>query len=156
MTQEKGIVPTLSLGPYVAIACFAEKVLQENDNVHSLIRIVDRVHVAITTEGEMKELPKIQHPLTLYVSLKCGGERGSHELEIVPIKPGGEKLPSKRHPVHFEGPEYKGINIIVKMVMEINMEGTWWFEILHRKQLLTKIPLDVIFQVQRRPNATHA
>ncbi len=156
MTQEAGIVPSLNLGPYVAVACFAEKVLRETDNVHSLIRIIDRVQVAITTHGEMKELPKIQQHLTLYVSLKCGGERGSHELEIVPVKPGGEKLPSKRHPVHFEGPEYKGVNIIVKMVIEINREGTWWFEVFHRKQLLTKIPLDVIFQVQTRQPATPA
>ncbi len=156
MTQEEGIVPSLRLGPYVAVACFAEKVLQETDHVNSLIRIIDRIQIAITTQGELKELPKIQQPLTLYISLKCGGERGSHNLDIVPVKPGGEKLPSKRHPVRFEGPEYKGVNIIVKMVIEINAEGTWWFEVFHRKQLLTKIPLDVIFQVQTRQQAAPA
>ena len=153
MTQESGIIPSLSLGPYIAVACFAEKVLRETDNIHSLIRIIDRIKIAITTQGEMKNLPKIQQPLILYISIKCGGERGSHNLEIVPIKPGGERLPSKSHPVHFEGPEYKGVNIIVKMVIEINSEGTWWFEVFHRKQLLTKVPLDVIFQVQTKQPA---
>ncbi len=153
MTQEDAIVPSLNLGPYVAVACFAEKVLTESDNVHSLIRMIDRIQIAVTTHGEVKAIPTIQTPLILYVGLKCGGERGSHELEIVPVKPGGERLPSKRHPVHFEGPEYKGVNIIVKMVMGINMEGTWWFEIRHRNHLLTKIPLDVIFQVQTRDKA---
>ena len=153
MTQESGIIPSLSLGPYIAIACFAEKVLRETDNIHSLIRIIDRIKIAITTQGEMKNLPKIQQPLMLYISIKCGGERGSHNMEIVPIKPGGERLPSKSHPVHFEGPEYKGVNIIVKMVIEINSEGTWWFEVFHRKQLLTKVPLDVIFQVQTKQPA---
>ena len=153
MTQESGIIPSLSLGPYIAVACFAEKVLRETDNIHSLIRIIDRIKIAITTQGEMKNLPKIQQPLMLYISIKCGGERGSHNLEIVPIKPGGERLPSKSHPVHFEGPEYKGVNIIVKMVIEINSEGTWWFEVFHRKQLLTKVPLDVIFQVQTKQPA---
>ena len=77
-----------------------------------------------------------------------GGERGSHELEIVPIKPNGERLPSKSNPIHFEGPEYKGVNIIVRMSIEIDGEGTWWFEILHRKQLLTKVPLNIIYHVQ--------
>ncbi len=153
MTQESGIIPSLSLGPYIAVACFAEKVLRETDNIHSLIRIIDRIKIAITTQGEMKKLPKIQQPLMLYISIKCGGERGSHNMEIVPIKPGGERLPSKSHPVHFEGPEYKGVNIIVKMVIEINSEGTWWFEVFHRKQLLTKVPLDVIFQVQTKQPA---
>ncbi len=156
MTQETGIVPSLSIGPYVSTACFAEKVLTETDNVHSLIRIIDRIKIAVTTQGEMKTLPKVQQPLILFVSLKCGGERGSHELEIVPIKPGGERLPSQSSPVHFEGPEYKGVTIIVKMIIEINGEGTWWFEIRHRKHLLTKIPLDVIFHVQTRKHPTPA
>ncbi len=153
MTQEESIAPSLSIGPYVSAACFAEHVLTETDNVHSLIRIIDRVQIAITAQGEMKEIPKIQHRLTLYVSLKCGGERGSHELEIVPIQPGGARLPSTSNLVRFEGPEYKGVNIIIKMAIEIGGEGTWWFEIRHRKQLLTKIPLDVIFHVQTRKTA---
>ncbi len=152
MTQEEGIVTSSSIGPYVALACFAEKVLTETDKVHSLIRIVDRVHIAMTTQGEMKKHPSIHQVLILYVGLKCGGERGSHALEIVPIQPGGQRLPSKSHPVHFEGPEYKGVTVIVKMAIEFDGEGTWWFEILHRKRLLTKVPLDVIFHVQTRHN----
>ena len=150
MTQEESIVPSLSIGPYVSTACFAETVLEEKDGVHSLIRIIDRVQIAVTTQGKIEEPPKIPYSLILYVSLKCGGERGSHELEIVPIKPGGERLPSRSNPIHFEGPEYKGVNIIVKMLIEFGEEGTWWFEILHRKQLLTKVPLNVIFHVQTR------
>jgi len=153
MTQEDRIAPSLSIGPFVSAACFAEHVLTETDNAHSLIRIIDRIQVAITARGEMKELPKTQHSLTLFVSLKCGGERGSHELEIIPVKPSGERLPSQSNPVHFEGPEYKGVNIIAKMAIEISGEGTWWFEIRHRKQLLTKIPLNVIFQIQTRKPA---
>ena len=148
MTQEEKIEPTLSFGPYVSAACFAENVLQESDGVHSLIRIVDRLNIAVKTKGRTQKPLKIMKSLILYVSLKCGGERGSHELEIVPIKPGGERLPSKGNPIHFEGPEYRGINIIVKMSIEIDGEGTWWFEILHRKQLLTRVPLDVIYHVQ--------
>lgn len=150
MTQEESIVPQLSYGPYVSTACFAEKVLEERDGVHSLIRVIDRVHITVKTQGKIKEPPKIRQPLILYISLKCGGERGSHELEIIPIKPNGEKLPRASNPIHFEGPEYKGVNVIVNMIVEIDGEGTWWFEIRHRNQLLTKVPLNVIFHVQPR------
>ena len=150
MTQEEMITPSLSIGPYISTACFAEKVLQEKDGAHSLIRVVDRFQITVTTQGEIEQPPKIRQSLILHVSLKCGGERGSHELKIVPIKPSGERLPPHSRPIHFEGPEYKGVNIIVNMLMEFDGEGTWWFEIRHRDQLLTKVPLNVIFHVQTR------
>ncbi len=153
MTQEESIAPQISIGPYVSAACFAEKVLEEKDGVHSLIRIVDRLQVVVTTQDTIQEPPKIQHSLILYVSLKCGGERGSHELEIIPRKPSGERLAPSSNPIHFEGPEYKGVNIIVQISIDIDGEGTWWFEIFHRKQLLTKVPLNVIFHVQTKQMA---
>ena len=150
MTQEEGILPQLTIGPYVSTACFAEKVLEEKDGVHSLIRVIDRIHISLKTQGKVKTPPKIRQPLILYISLKCGGERGSHELEIIPIKPNGDRLPPGSNPIHFEGPEYKAVNIIVRMSIDIDGEGTWWFEIRHRKQLLTKVSLNVIFHVQTR------
>ena len=76
MTQEENIVPSLSIGPYVSAACFAEKVLEEKDGVHSLIRIVDRFHIVVKTQGQIQEPLKIPHSLILYVSLKCGGGGG--------------------------------------------------------------------------------
>lgn len=148
MSQEEKIQPPLDYGPYIATAVFAEKVLEEKDGVNSLIRIVDRVQVAVKTPKEGGELPIVPHNLLLYLSLKCGQERGSHQLEFQPIKPDGTRLSIMKQSIHFEGPDFRGVNLIVRTTIAIDREGTWWFEIKHRGSILTKVPLDVIYAVQ--------
>lgn len=148
MSQEEKIQPPLEYGPYVATAVFAERVLEEKDGVNSLIRIVDRVQIAVKMPKEKDERPIVRHNLLLYLSLKCGQERGSYQLEFQPIKPDGERLSIMKQSVHFEGPDYRGVNIIIRATIDIDKEGTWWFEIKHRGSILTKVPLDVIYAVQ--------
>lgn len=148
MSQEEKIQPPLDYGPYIAAAVLAERVLEEKDGVNSLIRIVDRIQVAVKTLKEEATRPVVRHNLLLYLSLKCGQERGSHQLEFQPIKPDGDRLPIMKQSVHFEGPDYRGVNLIIRTTIDIDREGTWWFEIRHRGSILAKVPLDVIYAVQ--------
>ncbi len=134
-------------GPFLQAAAFCEKVLQEQDGVLSLIRIVDRV---ITDTGllEAGGIPPI-HPLYAVITFKGGEARGSAQLKLAPMAPSGVKLAEIETSVLFEGGEDRGIQLIVPVALPLNQSGVYWFSVLLDDEFVTKIPLRVVHQRQR-------
>lgn len=131
-------------GPYLTTATFCEQVLQEATGVISLIRIVDRMTITSTGADAPEEMPPAQLNWTLVITLKSGDARGSHPVKIVPQLPSGETKSPLIMSVHLEG-DNKGQNIISRMTMDLEMPGIYWFNIYVDDQLLTKVPLEVIY-----------
>lgn len=134
-------------GPFLQTAAFCEKVLQEQDGVVSLIRMVDR----ITTDPGLLDAGGFPsaHPLYVVVTFKGGEARGSAQLKLAPTAPSGMKLDEIETSVLFEGGEDRGIQLIVPVALPLNQSGVYWFSVLLDDEFVTKIPLRVVHQRQR-------
>lgn len=137
-------VPAMPIegGPYLQCALLCEKALQENDGVISLIRAVDRW----TVSGPTEEIPPnttIQG--TLVVMLKSGIHRGPGRLAVTPVTPNDTRLPTMEIPVHFEGDEDRGVNVVIPMAFPVTESGLYWFEIALEGQVVSYIPMRVIY-----------
>lgn len=139
-TQE----PTIG-GPYLAVAVFCEKVLQEGDGVMSLIRIVDRTTVAITSKDAPEDLPPVTLEQTLVLSFKSGFARGKMEVTIKPSTPSGQQLPAVTAGVLFEGHD-RGVNLVCPTRLEVKEEGLYWFDVYVGPELATRVPYRVLYQ----------
>ncbi len=138
-------MPVLHNGPYLAAAFLCEKILQEKDEIVSIIRIVDRVTVTVPDVTSPETLPPVPLSLSAFISLKSGNAKGRHTIKWTAETPSGIKLPEQLLPALFEG-EDKGVNLILALNMIIDQEGVYWFDVLLEDQLLTRIPLRVLYQ----------
>ena len=129
-------------GPYVQVAAFCERVLQEADGVISLIRIVDRITHTEQGASAPESMPEVRYPLTLVLVLKSGSARGRHEVTITPVLPSQETLPPVTVTVQMEG-ENRGVNITSRMDIPYKMEGLYWFNVTFDNMLFTRMPLEV-------------
>ena len=133
-------------GPHLGMAVLCERVLQEKDGVLSIIRAIDRFTITLSGQNVPMQLPQGQIAVTLVIMLKSGDARGRHTLTIWPELPSGERLPKTQMPVLFEG-EDRGVNAILNIGLPITQEGVYWFEvILDDSQILTRVPLRVLYQ----------
>lgn len=125
--------------PYVAVATLCEKVLQEKDNVVSLVRIVDTVKFAVVPgQGAIR--------LTLMVMLRSGEAIGRYEVRFVMRKPSGEQQELAVAPtIELTGNEH-GANIQADLLLRATEIGLHWFDVLVDGEKLTSVPLRLLLQ----------
>ena len=129
-------------GPYVQVAAFCEQVLREQDNVVSLIRIVDVINTTAQGPNAPEEMPELRHPLMMFIALKSGTARGRYNVTITPQLPSGETLQEIAMSVRLEG-ENKGHNITSNVDIPYRMEGLYWFIVRFDGNILTRLPLEI-------------
>jgi hypothetical protein len=135
----------LDNGPYLNIATICEKVLQEKDETISLIRIVDRVTVTVAASSSPEVIPPMLLNLNAFLSFKSGTAKGRHTIKWVLEEPSGIRGSEQLLPALFEG-EDRGANFILNLNVTVNQEGVYWFDIFLENQLLTRIPLRILYQ----------
>lgn len=140
-------------GPHVNAALLCEKVLQEGDGVLSLIRVVDRLTHAVTGEDPPEAMPPLPIDLTAVVMLKSDQARGRFRLTLRPETPAGLQLPAVEIPVHLDGEE-RGQNVIVRLAFVAEMEGLYWIDVLFEGELVTRVPLRVLYQPRKTAAST--
>jgi hypothetical protein len=124
--------------PLVAVACVCERVLQEKDNVHSIIRIVDTLNLEVPATLPPNVRPPV--PVTVYVSLKGGEAAGSHVIALVLRSPSGKRSHAFDWRVSFESPE-QGANAMLNLtITEPQFEGLYWIDVMWKDEVLTGIP----------------
>jgi len=133
--------------PYLHVATFCEKVLQEGDGVNSIIRMIDR----FTVQGPSEEMQPVLLQFMLYISFKSGFMRGKQKVSIRPKSPRGEDLPSMDIPVLFEGDDDRGPAIVIPLGWTANEEGVFWWDLYVNDVLVTRMPLRVVYQQMRMP-----
>jgi hypothetical protein len=138
-----------SSGPYLTAACLCERVLEEKDGVLSAIRMVDRIMVqGVAPPGvELPPMPAIPIQLVVLVSFKNGAARGSRRLSVQPRTPSGFKLAGPAVPLLFEGDDDRGVNLHLTVQLQAQEEGVYWFDVLLDDELITRMPLRVLYQV---------
>lgn len=135
-------------GPYLAMAVLCEKVLTEQDGVLSVIRIVDRLTISAAGPEPPDEMPATQLNLVALVAFRSGSARGRYKVKLRPEDPSGIQLPVLEMPIHFEGEE-RGANIVVGFNFVAEHEGLYWIDVLFQEDVVTRIPLRVMYQPQR-------
>ena len=122
--------------PFVAAACVCEKVLQEKDDVASLMRIVD------TFTLQAVNLPPGFEPmvsLTVFVSVKSGDVTGQHEIGLVLRSPDGKRHDVRKWPVVLNGGEH-GAHLVLNFNLTKPKMGLYWFDVVWGEDNLTSIP----------------
>lgn len=135
-------------GPYAVTAVICERVLEDKDGVLSLIRVIDRITRTVTGPNVPEAMPTVRLDYTAVVTLKSGSARGRHTLKIRPEAPSGQQLEPIEVPVFLEGDD-RGVNAILFLGFDLDQEGLYWFDVLVNDELLTRMPLRVIYQPQR-------
>ena len=132
------------MGPYIQVAAFCEKVIEDKTNVVSLIRLIDTLTHTEARPDAPEEMPPVTYPLKLVIMLKPGAARGRHELRIVPELPSGELLQPFTSSIHLAGEE-RGANVFADVPFTFKIEGLYWFHVYLNDILFTKIPFRMIY-----------
>lgn len=139
-------------GPYVNVAVFCEKALQEADGVLSLIRIVDTINVQTVGPDAPDQLPEgMNIDTTLVVVLKPGDAKGNQSLRIILEHPSGERHDGPQMSVPFAGAPNSGVNVLVPLKMGIQDIGLYWADVFVNDRLVTRVPLEISYGYQRPP-----
>ncbi|MGB9071058.1 MAG: hypothetical protein WCC22_00170 [Terriglobales bacterium] len=134
---------------YLTVAVFCDRVLTEADGTMSIIRVIDRFNVPGTTP-EM--IPTVLN-FTLLILFRAGFLRGKQTVGVRPISPDGETMPSWSFPVLFEGDNDRGCGLGAQLNLTVNKEGLYWFDVYLNDELVTRMPLRVVYQQGAIPTA---
>lgn len=138
---------TTDSGPYVQAASLCDQVIEGKDGTMSIIRLIDRFHVAVAGPTADRE-PIPAFNLMMVIMLKPGDARGTHALTIALIPPSGlVQSPMLTTTVFFEG-EDRGVNVLLPFSLQVESEGMHWFDVRFNGRTLTRIPLRILVQRQ--------
>jgi hypothetical protein len=135
--------PTTTRGPFLTMAAFFEVVIREENNVLTLVRMIDRI--TIETESSWSPgLPPVPISARLVVAFRGENLAGSGVVSVQPRKPSGETLERMDIPFVYEG--QTGLNLNIEMRLPIDEEGYYWFDIFLNDRHITMTPLQIVFQ----------
>lgn len=144
-------------GPHIAVATLCERVLTEGDGVLSIIRIVDRLIQTATGPEPPEQMPPFlvgDRDLRMVIALKSDQARGRVTVKIVVEDPSGARIPVGESDVTLQ-PGNLGANFNIGLNFAVQHEGVYWFDVLlggprnQQDQLMTRVPLEVVYQRQR-------
>ena len=141
---------TFDTGPYLQAALFCEQVLDEKDNVKSVIRIVDRLVVQATGPDAPGQMPEIRHQLVGLLSFKSGEAIGPVPIKVTITSPSGltSQIPVWHGTVNFEGGT-RGYNLTMRIQTLFKNQGPYWFNVYVGDRLATRMPFEVIYTITR-------
>lgn len=136
-------------GPYVVLATFCDQVIEDKTGVLSVIRIVDQLTLSVKSgEGVPDELPPgAGFNSTFAVGLKAGEARGRQTVQIIVEHPDGSRHPGPELQVHFSQGPTSGANVVLKLGLILSTTGLYWTNVLVNGRLVTRVPLDVRYEV---------
>ena len=135
-------------GPFVNVATFCDQAIQDKDGVLTIVRVIDQMTLTATGPTAPEELPPGGAVnLTLVVALKAGQAHGKQDVKIEFEHPDGSKHPGPAIPVHFSGGAGGGANAIFKITLVLSSAGLYWADVLVNGRLVSRVPLEVRYQV---------
>ena len=136
-------MPEQPMRPHVQVAAICQVALVEANQFLSIVRIIDRVPLQGFTPHMQ---PQPLHNFFLVVVLKSGAMRMKCQMKIVVETPTGSTQQILETAVLFEGDE-RGVQMLTPLAYIAQEEGLYWFDvILEPNDLLTRIPLRVMYQ----------
>lgn len=139
-------------GPFVNMAVFCERALQEIDGSLSVIRVIDQLNVQTMGPDAPDELPPGgTMEATLVLVLKPGEARGPQSLQVVLELPDTTRQEGPALSVSFTGGPNNGATLVMPMAIQMNSAGLYWADILVNGRLVTRVPLQVNYGFLRAP-----
>ncbi|MGH2397936.1 MAG: DUF6941 family protein [bacterium] len=138
-------------GPYLTAALLCERVIQEKDNVKSIMRIIDQViqtgHPAQGREPPPDLVP-FQYEISMFTGFKRGqAAQGEHHVEIVFVSASGARTRLIENRFRFTSDDPgEGLDMIGQLSVRIERTGLHWFEVHLNGTLITRAPLRVIYR----------
>jgi hypothetical protein len=132
------------------MAVICERVLQEQDGVLSVIRIVDRLTHTIVGREMPDPLPPVPYTVWFALGFKSGSARGRHTLKIVQEQPSGLRTDLLEHSIMLEG-EDRGANFVAQVQAKFEQEGIYWFDVFLSDQFMTRMPFRLTYNLVRQP-----
>jgi hypothetical protein len=142
-------------GPYVMLAVLCEQAIVAQDGRISVINVVEQVTHGRAGPEVPDEMPPFTFQIKSVVELVGGSATGRFAVKIRPEDPSGRQLPAIEHPVRFG--EGSGVRLMGDLQIELAVEGRYWIDVVLVKgrgetqdeELLTRMPLNVVYQPQR-------
>jgi len=135
--------------PWVQLAALCQAALTENTGQLSIIRFVDRWMI-VDTKAEMQPT-NIQ--LTMAIILKSDQMKGQYRLRLRFRTPTGNVTEGPEMPALFEGDD-RGVQAILPSGILATEPGLYWFDVLVEDEVVTRVPLRVLYQrIQLPPGA---
>jgi hypothetical protein len=124
---------------------FCEKLLVEQDNVNSVIRIVDTINITPLPGQKLKRGGLMPLPLALLLMVKAGDARGKREMQLRLVSPSGKVFKTVAElEFNLSDPPEGGANFKASPVLlKWDKEGLYWFEFLLEGKLFARVPLRV-------------
>lgn len=148
--------PVFPGGPYCVAALLCERVLEEKDNVKSLVRVIDRLYVQAVGERTPESMPPTTGHYVMYLRFRAGKATGPMELAIYLTSPNGDRTPGPRLPLFFEEGEARYVDVVIGMDVQLSLQGRYWFEAHLGEQRVAAIPFEVIYMPVGLPPAPGA
>ncbi len=152
--------------PWIATAVFCERVLEEKDDVLSVVRIIQKITVTAIAAPTGKEhdsstLSGVPLPLTAFVSFRAAGRpSGPHELKLIAHSPTGKVHDLRAYPdsvTLVSGDQV--LNLVTNFRMQpLAGSGVYWFDVLLDGELVTRMPLQIEFvwkTPESQPSSQH-
>lgn len=136
-------------GPYVAVAAFCDQVIQGNDGVLSLIRLIDTVQVQGQGPDAPTVLPGGVVRTNLVIILRAGEARGAQTVRIALEYPDGSSKSPHEMSVNFAPGPHGGVNIVSPLAFEVASAGLYWADVSINDRLVTRVPLMVQYEFRR-------
>lgn len=152
MVDKQAPVNLFQQGPYVQVAAFCNDIIEAKDGAWSLIRIYDQVIVSViglAGSALSADMPRIERDLILAVMLKSGEARGTHEIGLKLEAPSGIIHDVGARSIFLRGEE-TGVNLRIQAHVTFGLAGLYWFYIHFDDDLLTKVPLRLLYQKEQQ------
>ena len=134
------VVSPAPKSPNLIFAVICERVMQEKDDVMSIIRVVDTIRVvAASSQSAGTELPLI--PLNMAVGFRPETPI-DRELRLEIQSPGDGHLAPMTIPMKMRGGG-DGANVVVPLLFNAKEPGLYWIDVSFANRRLARVPLRV-------------
>jgi hypothetical protein len=143
--------------PFLAAACLCEKVLQEQDGVLTIVRVVDMFSVAIPSNLPPDTKPGILlSGLLSFKRSSSGAEGETHQARLTLRSPSGKVKILPVIDFFFKPEEVAGANVILQIHLGVEEYGLFWLDVaVDDAGTVTQIPFRLLPAVVSPPATIH-
>ena len=135
-----------SQGPYIQAALFADMILEDKTGSLSAIRIIDRITHTAQGPNAPEDLPPFSRQLNALIAVKPGRAMGRQNFTLWMVNPDATRKQLTQGTFHFAGGPNQGANLAMNLNVTFEQEGVYYFDFEVEGHLLTRMPIEVIYQ----------
>lgn len=129
--------------PSLRFACLCDNVIEDKEGVFSLIRIVDRVTVAVRGYKVPEKMPAVRHKVKLAVGWTAGV--GRHSMNVRITTPSGAVKELQPFDFALKSVE-QNQNFVGDVNLVLSEQGLYWIEVLLNGRVRTRLPWRIVYE----------